>query len=124
MTTARVISEKDIVPNRAAGYQLVDGQLKNRRLGVAAAQHHRRRRPLPHGARHGGMGNRARKERDPRSRNRCASTRTPVTLNDGSTAEYGFGWGVTEMRGQRVIQHKRTMAGFRLAHRLATSTMT
>ena len=29
MTTARVISESDIVPNRAAGYQLVDGQLKN-----------------------------------------------------------------------------------------------
>ena len=29
MTTARIINEADIVPNRAAGYQLVDGQLKN-----------------------------------------------------------------------------------------------
>ena len=29
MTTARVISEADIVPNRAAGYELVDGELKN-----------------------------------------------------------------------------------------------
>ena len=29
MSTARVISEADIVPHRAAGYQLVDGQLKN-----------------------------------------------------------------------------------------------
>ena len=29
MKTARVISEADIVPNRAAGYRLVDGQLKN-----------------------------------------------------------------------------------------------
>jgi len=29
MTTARVISEADIVPNRAAGYRLVQGELKN-----------------------------------------------------------------------------------------------
>jgi CubicO group peptidase (beta-lactamase class C family) len=29
MDTARVISEADIVPNRAAGYRLVDGGLKN-----------------------------------------------------------------------------------------------
>ena len=29
MGTARVISEEDIIPNRAAGYQMVQGQLKN-----------------------------------------------------------------------------------------------
>ncbi|HEX3229922.1 MAG TPA: serine hydrolase domain-containing protein, partial [Pyrinomonadaceae bacterium] len=29
MTTARIISEAEIVPNRAAGYRLVKGQLKN-----------------------------------------------------------------------------------------------
>ena len=29
MTTAQVISEEDIVPNRAAGYRLVDEQPKN-----------------------------------------------------------------------------------------------
>ena len=29
MSTARIISEADIVPNRAAGYRLVNGQLKN-----------------------------------------------------------------------------------------------
>src|SRR6185436_15001395 len=29
MMTARVISEADIVPHRAAGYELVDGELKN-----------------------------------------------------------------------------------------------
>ena len=29
MKTARIISEADIIPNRAAGYELVDGQLKN-----------------------------------------------------------------------------------------------
>ena len=29
MTTARVISEADIIPNRAAGYELVNGELEN-----------------------------------------------------------------------------------------------
>jgi len=29
MTTARVISEADIVPHRAAGYRLADGVLQN-----------------------------------------------------------------------------------------------
>jgi len=29
MTTTRIISEADIIPNRAAGYQLVKGQLRN-----------------------------------------------------------------------------------------------
>ena len=29
MSTARVISEADIVPHRAAGYRLLDGELKN-----------------------------------------------------------------------------------------------
>jgi len=29
MTTARIISETDVVPNRAAGYRLVKGELKN-----------------------------------------------------------------------------------------------
>jgi len=29
METARIISEEDIIPNRAAGYHLVNGQLKN-----------------------------------------------------------------------------------------------
>ncbi len=29
MTTTRIISEEDIIPNRAAGYRLVKGQLKN-----------------------------------------------------------------------------------------------
>ena len=29
MSTTRIISEADIIPNRAAGYRLENGQLKN-----------------------------------------------------------------------------------------------
>jgi CubicO group peptidase (beta-lactamase class C family) len=111
MTTARVISEADIVPNRAAGYRLADGVLKNQNwvspllnttadgalyltaLDMAAWEVALARNELL----------------------RPESLRlmwTPVTLNDGSTAEYGFGWSVSEMRGQRVIQHSGGWQGF------------
>ena len=47
MRTTRIISESDIVPNRSAGYQLVDGQRQESGLGCTFAQHHRRRLPVP-----------------------------------------------------------------------------
>jgi len=33
MSTTRIISEADIIPNRAAGYRLVKGELKNQGSG-------------------------------------------------------------------------------------------
>ncbi len=36
MTTARVISEEDIIPNRAAGYRLDGGLLRNQEYVIAA----------------------------------------------------------------------------------------
>ncbi len=46
-----------------------------------------------------------------------ASTRrqmwTPVTLNDGATYPYGFGWMMTTVRGHRLIHHPGGMPGFR-----------
>jgi CubicO group peptidase (beta-lactamase class C family) len=46
-----------------------------------------------------------------------ASTRqqmwTPVTLNDGATYPYGFGWMMANVRGHRLIHHPGGMPGFR-----------
>lgn len=39
MTTARVISERDIVPNRAAGYVLRNREVKKSGMGLAGAKH-------------------------------------------------------------------------------------
>ena len=47
MTTARVISEADIVPHRAAGYRLVTGELQNQEWVSPALEHDRRWLAVP-----------------------------------------------------------------------------
>lgn len=38
---------------------------------------------------------------------------TPVTLNDGSSHSYGFGWMVADIGGRRLVFHRGGMAGAR-----------
>ncbi len=38
---------------------------------------------------------------------------TPVTLNDGSSAPYGFGWMLASVRGHRLVHHPGGMPGAR-----------
>src|SRR6266566_1842608 len=112
MNDSRVISEADIVPNRAAGYRLEGGALKNQewvapslnttadgalyftirdliRWGVAL-NHHRVPNPAL-----------------------LDSAWTPVRLNDGATYPYGFGWGVFNQRGALRISHGGSWQGFK-----------
>jgi len=37
---------------------------------------------------------------------------TPVTLNDGSTYPYGFGWGLEPLKGHKRIRHGGSLPGF------------
>ncbi len=37
---------------------------------------------------------------------------TPAVLNDGSKAEYGYGWVLRKLRGQPMIEHSGVIAGF------------
>ena len=46
MQTTRIMSEADIIPNRAAGYRLVKGELKNQEWVSPTLEYHRRRQPL------------------------------------------------------------------------------
>ena len=46
MQTTRIMSEADIIPNRAAGYRLVKGQVKNQEWVSPTSEYHRRRQPL------------------------------------------------------------------------------
>ncbi|MBX3014159.1 MAG: beta-lactamase family protein [Caldilineaceae bacterium] len=37
---------------------------------------------------------------------------TPVTLNDGTPTDYGFGWGVSSYEGHRLVAHSGALPGF------------
>ncbi len=41
---------------------------------------------------------------------------TPVTLADGSTGPYGFGWQIADVRNRRLVFHFGGMPGFRAAY--------
>ncbi len=111
MRTARIISEADIVPNRAAGYRLERDTLENqewvapllnttadgslyltvRDLAAWAVALNHRRVPSPAG---------------------LDSSWRPVRLADGGVYPYGFGWGLLPQRGYRKIGHTGSWQGF------------
>ena len=115
MKTTRVISEKDIVKNRAAGYELDEkGELKNQdwvapslnRCADGALYFSVRDLAAWEVALRGG------KFLKPES---WAAWWTPVKLANGTTYQYGFGWDVAEQRGQKLIEHGGSWQGFRAA---------
>jgi CubicO group peptidase (beta-lactamase class C family) len=114
MRTARIISERDLVANRASGYQLVEGEIKNQdwvspSLNTTAdgalylTVHDLARWAI--GLNHA---------RVPDSAGLALSW-TPVRLNDGGSFTYGFGWGVDDQRGHLRIGHGGSWQGFRAA---------
>lgn len=112
MPTARIISESDVIPNRASGYELVDGVIRNQGwiaptinttadgslylslkdlIGWTVALNHAR--VLDSAA--------------------LAASWTPARLTDGSTYPYGFGWGLDHQRGRPRIGHTGSWQGFK-----------
>lgn len=111
MTTAQVISESDIVPNRAAGYELKNGKIKNQdwvspSLNTTAdGALYLTALDMSHWA-EGLNGSRLLK---PES---FKQMWTPVKLNNGTSYPYGFGWRVGYQRGHHVIEHSGHWQGF------------
>ncbi|MEM1434110.1 MAG: serine hydrolase domain-containing protein [Pseudomonadota bacterium] len=112
MTTARLISDTDIVPNRAAGYVLPDdGPLRNQDwvsatlLSTGDGALYFTLRDLMHWET-------ALRTRKILNADSYRAWWTPVTLNDGKSRPYGFGWAVSEIDGARVIQHGGAWQGF------------
>ena len=112
MKTARIISEADIVPHRAAGYRLVNGDLKNQEWVS----------PSLDSTADGSLylstldfigwdrGLRAHAVLKPQS---WAQIYTPVTLTSGKTYPYGFGWDVGESQGGPWYHHGGSWQGFK-----------
>jgi CubicO group peptidase (beta-lactamase class C family) len=112
MKTARIISEADIVPHRAAGYRLVTGELKNQEWVSPSLN------STADGSLYLSMldfiawdrGLRAHAILKPQS---WAQVYTPVVLNSGKTYPYGFGWNVDESQGRPWYHHGGSWQGFR-----------
>jgi CubicO group peptidase (beta-lactamase class C family) len=111
MTTARIISERDIVPNRAAGYEWVTGELKNQSWVSPSLN------TTADGSLYVTVRDLAAwdavlygdKLLKPSSSD---AIWTPVKLNDGKTHPYGFGWTLSPVNGHRCFSHNGLWQGF------------
>jgi len=112
MTTTRIISEADIVPNRSAGYRLVDGKLQNQEW-VSPSLNTTADGSLYFSVRDLSRWAIALNHKRVPSQAGLDSSWTPVRLNDGGTYPYGFGWGIEQQRGFRRIGHGGSWQGFR-----------
>jgi CubicO group peptidase (beta-lactamase class C family) len=111
MTTARIISEADIVLNRAGGYRLVKGELKNQDWVSPTLN------TTADGALYLTVYDMAKWDAALYTEKllKKSSLRemwTPVKLNDGKTYPYGFGWSLNEVRGHHIIEHDGAWQGF------------
>lgn len=112
MRTARIISESDIVANRAAGYRLVDGQLKNQEW-VAPSLNTTADGALYLSIRDMIAWDRGLNEGRVLSARSRAAMWSPARLKDDGSVDYGFGWSVAPYRGHHAIGHTGSWQGFK-----------
>jgi CubicO group peptidase (beta-lactamase class C family) len=117
MAAARVISEADIVPHRAAGYRLVDGLLKNQEWVSPSLN------TTADGALYVSIADMARwavalEGKGPLKASVLEAMGTPARLANGQPADtgrgsgYGMGWFLGRHDGRRVFDHGGSWQGF------------
>jgi CubicO group peptidase (beta-lactamase class C family) len=113
MTTTRIISEEDIIPNRAAGYRLVKGELKNQEW-VSPKVNTTADGSLYFSILDVAKWDAALREGKFVSAESYKLMWTPFVLNNGkpNTDGYGFGWFISGRNGHRVIEHAGAWQGF------------
>lgn len=112
MTTARVISEADIVPNRAAGYRLVAGEIKNQEW-VSPSTNSTADGSLYLSILDLAKWDAALYTDRPLRQTALAQVWQPVTLNSGTRKGYGFGWFTDRFHDRRVVFHGGFWQGFK-----------
>jgi CubicO group peptidase (beta-lactamase class C family) len=111
MATARIISEADIVPNRAAGYRLVEGELKNQEWVAPTVN------TTADGALYLSVLDMAKFEAAIHER-KLLSTASynqmwkNVVTNDGVAQPWGFSWHIKDINGKRIVGHSGGWQGF------------
>ena len=113
MTATRVMSEEDIIPNRAAGYRLVKGEIKNQEWVSPTFN------TTADGALYFNVLDLAKWDAalyTEKLVKRASLDRmwTVVPLNDGkpNRGKYGFAWEIGTVNGHRVIEHGGAWQGF------------
>ena len=104
MTSTRLISAYDIIPDRVSGYQMVNGQMKNDEC-LAPSWY-----TTPDGSLYINIFDMAKWDAalDTEKlikRSTLEQMWTPVKLNDGTTYPYGFAWRISDVNGHRRITH-------------------
>ncbi|WNG34381.1 beta-lactamase family protein [Archangium violaceum] len=115
MKTARGISEADIIPNRAAGYRLVRGEVKNQRW-VSPSLNTTGDGSLYFSLKDLLAWDAAVDARALLTRGNWREILTPVKLDSGASYAYGFGWFVEERNGKPLHQHTGSWQGFKTAY--------
>lgn len=110
----RIISESDIVPHRAAGYEWIKGELKNQSW-VAPKLNTTADGSLYLTAHDLALWDMALNGNKILSEKIRTASWTPVKLNDGTTAPYGYGWQLAPVNGHRTISHGGSWQGFKSA---------
>ena len=113
MSTTRVINEADIIPNRAAGYRLVKGELKNQEW-VAPAINTTADGSLYFSILDLAKWDAALYTERLLKRSSLEQMWTIAKLSNGqpNSGHYGFGWFMQDFHGHRLIQHNGAWQGF------------
>jgi CubicO group peptidase (beta-lactamase class C family) len=114
MTSTRIISEADIVPNRAAGYELANGRLRNQDWVSPSFN------TTADGALYFNVLDLAKWDaalygEKLLRRSSFDQMWTVAKLRNGqpNADKYGFAWFIDSINGHRVVQHSGTWQGFR-----------
>ena len=116
MQTTRIISEADIVPNRAAGYRLVKGELKNQEW-IAPMVNTTADGSLYFSILDLAKWDAALYTEKLLKRSSLDQMWTPAKLKNGQPNKdgYGFGWFIGDRHGHRLISHDGAWQGFKSA---------
>jgi CubicO group peptidase (beta-lactamase class C family) len=113
MTSTRLISERDIIPNRSAGYELEDGQLKNQEW-VSPTFNSTADGTLYFNVLDLAKWDAALYTTRLLTQSSLDRVWTVYPLNDGTPnwAGYGFGWFIGRQNGHRMLWHSGAWQGF------------
>lgn len=114
MATTRIISEADIIPNRAAGYRLIKGELKNQEW-VAPTVNTTADGSLYFSILDLAKWDAALYTEKLLKRSSLEEMWTPAKLSNGQTNSdhYGFAWVIENKNGHQVIDHSGSWQGFK-----------